>query len=150
MSCMSCLEWSVSQDPCNRCCITCELNILCLWPRGKLHHVQHMHDHIDAADILHTVPSRFCIMARKAFITATLSSTYLIPCVALFSTESSYIYWASEDLLNSNMIVESQTKLQGQSGRLVTLCYGAQQSRPAERVLKAQLQPFQQMHIYDF
>ena len=36
------------------------------------------------------------------------------------------------------------------SGRLVSLCYWAQQSKAAERVLDTQFQPFQTMHVYYF
>ena len=56
------------------------------------------------------------------------------------------------DILDSNMTVESQIKLWGNSifhsGRLVSLCYWAQQSKAAEGVLDTQLQPFQTMHAY--
>ena len=68
----------------------------------------------------------------------------LSPCVTFSPTDNSYIgkYLASEDILNSNMTVESQIKLWGNgifhSGRLVSLCYWAQQSKVAERVLDTQ------------
>ena len=80
----------------------------------------------------------------------------LFPCVAFSPTENSYIckYLASEDTLDSNMTAESQIKLWGNSifhsGRLVSLCHKAQQSKAVERVLDTQLQPFQTMHVYDF
>ena len=52
------------------------------------------------------------------------------------------------------MTVESPIRLWGNGifhcGRLVTLCYWAQQSKVAERVLKAQFQTFQPMHTYHF
>ena len=80
----------------------------------------------------------------------------LSPCVTFSPTENSYIckYLASEDILDSNMTVESQIKLWGngifQSGKLVSLCYCTQQSIAAERVLDPQFQPFQTMHVYYF
>ena len=46
---------------------------------------------------------------------APMSSAYLIPCVTSSSIESSFIckYWASGDVLDKYMTVESQTKLRG-------------------------------------
>ena len=69
----------------------------------------------------------------------------LFPCVAFSPTENSYIckYLASEDISDSNMTVESQIKLWGNSifhsGRLVSLCYWAQQPKATET-----------MHVYNF
>ena len=80
----------------------------------------------------------------------------LSPCVTFSPTENSYIckYLASEDIVDSNMTAESQIKLWGNgifhSGRLVSLCYWAQQSKAPERVLDTQFQPFQTMHVYYF
>ena len=52
------------------------------------------------------------------------------------------------------MTVGSQIKLWGNgifySGRLITLCCWAQQSKVVDKVLKAQFQTFQPMHTYDF
>ena len=52
------------------------------------------------------------------------------------------------------MTVESQIKLWGNgifySGRLITLCCWAQQSKLVDKVLKAQFQTFEPMHTYDF
>ena len=52
------------------------------------------------------------------------------------------------------MTVASQIKLWGNgifySGRLITLCCWAQQSKVVDKVLKAQFQTFQPMHTYDF
>ena len=96
-------------------------------------------------------------MTRKSFITKHLCLVHdLSPCVTFSPTESSYIckYLASEDILDSNMTVESQIKLWGNgifhSGRLVSLRYWAQPSKAAERVLDTQFQPFQTMHVYYF
>ena len=72
---------------------------------------------------------------------APLSSEYLIPCLAFSTTFSSYIckYAASEDVLDSNITVESQIN-----------SYWAQQSKVSERVLNAHFQTLQPMHTYDF
>ena len=87
---------------------------------------------------------------------APLSSAWLIPMCVILSHRNSYIckYLASEDILDSNMTVESQIKLWGNnifhSWRLESLCYWAQQSKAAERVLDTQLQPFKTKPVYNF
>ena len=78
----------------------------------------------------------------------------LSPCVTFSPTENSYIckYLANEDILDSNMTVESQIKLRAYFivEDFYLFAIWAQQSKAAERVLDTQLQPFQTMHVYYF
>ena len=136
--CMSCLEWIVFQDPCNLLfyCMRVKTFVLV-----AMRLATHPWPYLCCGYFAH---SPFQVLHNGQIILyniAPLSSEYLIPCLALSTTFSSYIckYAASEDVLDSNMTVESQIN-----------SYWAQQSKVSERVLKAQFQTFQPMHTYDF
>ena len=152
---MSCREWNVIQGPCNLCFIACELNLIYLANEVGIKYSRYMTIVMLQIFCTQSLP----VLQNDQQIPITWHPCLvrdLSPCVTLSPTENSYIckYLASEDISNSNMTVESQIKLWGNgifhSGRLVSLCYWAQQSKAAERVLDTQFKPFQTMHVYYF
>ena len=87
---------------------------------------------------------------------APLSIAWLIPaCYILSHRKQLYLQVSSQwgyiklkhDSGESNKTVGNGIF---HNGRLVSLCYWAQQSKAAERVLDTQFQPFQTMHVYYF
>ena len=148
--CMSCQEWNVIQGSRNLYFIACKLNLIYLGSWGR-HQIQQMHDHIYAAHVLHTVPSSFAKWPENPFYIAPLSSAWLM-CGILSHRKQLYLQLSSQwgySIFKHNS--GESNKLWGNSifhsGRLVSLCYWAQQSKAAERVLDTQVQPFQTMHV---
>ena len=153
--CMSCREWNVIQGPCNFALLHVS-EILFTWA----HEVGIKYSRRMTIFMLQI----FCTQSLPVFQNdqkipyniAPLSSAWLIPmCDILSHRKLLYLQVSSQwgyirlkhDSGESNKTVGNGIF---HSGRLVSLCYWAQQSKAAERVLDTQFQPFQRMQVYNF